>query len=223
MDIPEGATEIHGITTARAQLYGVQPVDALEEIAREMTLTLQSGVPLVGMNLAYDITLFDRDLRRNGLDTVEQRLCAPIAPVIDIRVLDKYIEPFRPGGRKLIDLCEVYGVRIDRAHNSTFDALASTRVAYKIGQRSQMNLDELVKIYRDRKRPHEVARAIQSLGRLSLAELHEAQIRWFREQCDGLRAHFNKTGVEHDGVPGDWPIRPYVAPAAAAERSGVLA
>ena len=43
-------------------------------------------------------------------------------------------------------------------------------------------------------------------ARLRLGTLHEHQVTWRREQADGLRAYFDKNGIEHDGVDPGWPV-----------------
>jgi DNA polymerase-3 subunit epsilon len=45
--------------------------------------------------------------------------------VLDILVLDRHIDKWRKGGRKLTDLCAVYGVTLDDAHDACADADAS--------------------------------------------------------------------------------------------------
>ena len=45
--IPERATEVHGITTEMAQLDGMQPADALAEIADILASALEAGIPVV--------------------------------------------------------------------------------------------------------------------------------------------------------------------------------
>lgn len=210
IDIPAEATAVHGITTEHARAHGEKAPGVLAHVAADLALALTRGTPIVGMNLAYDLTILDRELRRHGIDTLDARLDGGhIAPVIDVFVLDKFLEPYRPGKRQLTDLCRVYGVRHDGAHDATEDALAAARIAWRIGQRTTLSVDDLCVLYADRRRPTEVARNVERLGRMSLAELHAAQVGWRREQCDSLRAYFDDRGQEHDGVPGDWPMVPF--------------
>lgn len=210
IDIPEGAQAVHGISTEHARANGRPAAEVLDLVAGDLALALRANVPVVGHNLAYDFTILDRDLRRNGLPTLEDRLDGrPIAPVIDTYVLDKQVDRFRPGGRKLVDLCPHYGVRIDGAHDSTFDAMASARIFYRIGQRSQMDPAALREIYAGRRKPQEIVAAFRALGRMSLAELHEAQIGWRREQQAGLADYFRSKGQPFDDVDGQWPMRPF--------------
>lgn len=183
--IPESATAIHGITTEKAQADGVAPIEALEEIAWNLHYALDSGYPIVGMNLPYDLTLLDRECRRWGVDTLTARLSGkPIAPVVDVYVLDKHVDRYRKGSRKLDAMCAHYGALTGEVHNATDDALAAARVAWKI------------------------ARAYPEIGSMSLAELHDAQVEWAAEQAASFREYRASRGESVDGIDGRWPIRP---------------
>lgn len=185
-DIPAEATAIHGVTTEHAREHGQPAAQVLDHISEALVTALTAGVPVVGMNVAYDFTLLDRELRRHDLPTVEDRLGHPIGPVLDVLVLDKAVDTYRRGGRKLTDLCALYNARIDGAHHSASDALAAARVAYRIAQR-----------YPD-------------IAAMSLAELHQAQVRWRTEQQASLADYFRARGRHEDaaGVVTDWPLIP---------------
>lgn len=244
VDIPQAATDVHGITTEHARASGKPAAEVLDAVAGDLALAMHAGTPVVGCNLAYDFTILDRELRRNGLPTVEDRLGGPIRPVIDVFVIDKAVDRYRPGSRKLTALCEHYGVRIDGAHDAEFDALAAARVAYRIAQRAARALTDpldVADLYRSRKYPDRIAREFQTLGRMSLDELHDAQVGWYATQSEGLAAHWRRQAheLEHlaertvdeakrdsmladawglreraDTVTSDWPVRPYRAPVA---------
>lgn len=209
VDIPAEATAVHGITTEQAREHGEKPEGALDIIGHDLARLFLARIPVVGMNVVFDFTILDRELRRHGLPTVDERIGAPIGPVVDILVLDKYLDPYRKGGRKLTDLCQFYGVRIDGAHDSAFDALAAARVAYRIAQRTQLSADEVASMYLARNKPREVAARFAELGAMTAQDLHDAQVGWREFQCDGLRAYFDNKGQAHDGIPGDWPQLPW--------------
>lgn len=238
-DIPAEATGVHGITTEHARANGKPLPEVAEAVAAHLFDLLGRGVPVVGMNLSYDITLLDRELRRCGLTTIDP-LGGQVAPLIDVFVIDKAVDRYRKGGRKLTDLCAFYGVRLDTAHDATFDALGAARVAYKMCKRAEMALADpsaVMDLYADRPRQAQhIVRAFQALGRMSLTELHQAQAGWYAEQSESLRSFwFRKANeLQHDaersGDPGeretlladanrlrdqadtastDWPIRPF--------------
>lgn len=241
IDIPEAATEVHGISTEHARANGRPAVEVLEAVAADLADAMRNGFAVVGCNLVYDFSILDRELRRNSLPTLEARLGRPISPVLDVLVLDKAVDRYRPGGRKLVDLCAHYDVRIDGAHDAEFDALAAARVAYRIGQRSQWSTERLVDAYRDRRYPSKIADSFQFVGGMTLNELHQAQIGWYAGQAEGLAAYWRKQAAELEHLAGlatddaeretrladaenlrlraesvttDWPLRPLSVPAA---------
>lgn len=185
VEIPDEAAAVHGITTDHAQAHGTDPAQMLYELTGRLALWLGNGKPIVGMNLAYDLTLLEAENRRHGIDTLLDRLGpGHIQPVIDVMVLDKYVDKFRKGGRRLENLCEVYGVRHVGAHDAAGDALATARIF-----------------------PRLMAKHAAKFRGFTLGALHQAQIGWRRDQMDGLRRYFEKNGIEHDGCNGDWPIQ----------------
>ena len=105
-------------------------------------------MPVVAYNASFDLTVLDCELRRHEFGGIGE-----IGPVIDPLVLDRYVDRYRRGSRKLVDACRFYGVRIDAAHDSTEDALAAARVAWRIAQKypaiAAMSLPELQDIQRE--------------------------------------------------------------------------
>lgn len=127
-EIPAAASAIHGITTEQVRNFGMPAHEGVAEIADQLTAYWAEGLPVVGFNLCYDLTLLDRELRRHGRPPIEPGFC------VDAFVLDKHVS-YRRGSRKLVDQCAHYGVRIDGAHDAAADALAAARVAWRIAQR----------------------------------------------------------------------------------------
>jgi DNA polymerase-3 subunit epsilon len=240
VDIPAAAVEVHGWTTERVQAEGKPPDGELEWIASALAAAILDGTPLVVANAPYDLTLLDRELRRYNLPTLTDRLYGNVrGPVIDPMVIDKALDRYRPGKRKLVDLCATYGARIEDAHDCTADALAAARVAFRLGQRGQRALDDpigLADVYADRRFPERIVRSFQEFGKLTPAEVHAAQVGWYREQAEGLAQYFRRQAndLDHqaerasddaeretllsdaaglraraDEVTGDWPMRPF--------------
>lgn len=210
VDIDPAATEVHGITTAFARENGKPATEVLDEAAALLALSLHRQVPVVGMNLVFDWTILDRECRRWGVPTVEDRLDGePFAPVIDVLVLDKALDRYRPGKRKLTDLCAHYGVKHGGAHDAVEDALAAARIAFVMGRRSQQSFGEIRALYADRRYPDRIAKDWQAMGRMSLAELHDRQHVWYREQASGLAAYWLReaqqkvSDADLDEPPGD--------------------
>lgn len=186
IEIPQGATAVHGVTTEKARAEGVAPPAMLEPVVGLLAGFMLSGVPIIGQNLAYDLTMLDRECRRHQVDTVEHIMGRPMGPIVDVSVLDKKLSR-RRGGRKLTDLCDHWRVSIGSAHNSTDDAVAACRVAFRICQEHP------------------------EIANTPLDQLHQQQIEWRAEQQESLASYFARTpGKQHLAQTVDtcWPYRP---------------
>ncbi|MFJ1842534.1 MULTISPECIES: 3'-5' exonuclease [unclassified Streptomyces] len=188
--VPAGATEIHGLTDDHLQRNGRWPAPVVEEIARALTEQCAAGRPLVVMNAPFDLTLLDRELRRHRASSLAGYLQNAPLCVLDPRVLDKHLDRYRKGRRTLTDLCELYGVALDGAHDAAADAAASLELVRAVGRRFSSRLE-----------------------RLTPPELHTLQAVWHAAQARGLQAWFAKNGTV-EAVDPAWPLRPEV-PAAA--------
>jgi DNA polymerase-3 subunit epsilon len=204
--IPAEATAVHGITTEHAATHGRDAADVVFELTDMLAGLLAQGVPVVGANLQYDLTLLDRECRRYGHATLGQRL-GRVAPVIDIMVIDKAVDRYRKGPRKLIPfLTDHYRVPVvGDAHDSTTDALAAGRIAWRQATAGPVG------------KPGERI----DVGAMSLDELHDAQVRWKVEQSRGLASHFRRQASmaatpqeaqeyrdKADSVRPEWPFIP---------------
>jgi DNA polymerase-3 subunit epsilon len=220
IEMPEDASKVNGLTTELLMATGKPSADVLDEYCGELGASLLLGVPVVIMNAPYDLCVLDRDCRRNGVSTISDRLDgAPISPIVDPGVLDKKVEKFRrrvsptQGARCLKTLSQVHGVGWDDdlAHTAEYDALQAGRVVWALMRR------------------------YPALARLSLAELHGAQVGWYAEQSESLAQYFRREAndregraeraqdaeretlladaeqlrVKADGVSLDWPLRPF--------------
>lgn len=192
VEIPEGATAIHGITTEHARTHGRPAREVVAEVAWMVGRIVDAATPLVVYNAPYDVTLLDRELRRHGVGVeLPERLM-----VVDPLVIDKGIDRYRKGSRKLTATAEHYGVPMEdgAAHGCEADALAAARVAWRI------------------------AHTRPEIAGLSLAELHARQVAWHAEQAASFADYLRKKGktAEADGVSRVWPMRPYTLESAAA-------
>ncbi|WP_026530316.1 3'-5' exonuclease [Haematomicrobium sanguinis] len=172
--IPAGASAIHGISTEEAQREGVDPQVALPEILGALRDLFAAGTPVMAFNAPYDFTLINAEARRHGFGEVSPR------PVLDPLVMDKRVDRFRRGNRTLVAMTEHYGVRLDDAHSSAADSIATLEVALKIAQ------------------------AFAEVD-IEAEALHDAQIIWAREQAASFQEYLrrSKPGVVIDG---SWPV-----------------
>lgn len=186
IEIPEGAAKVHGITTERARAEGRPAAEVVEQLVAALAECVLAGQPIVAMNASFDLTIVDREARRHGVQPLVDIVGRDLR-VVDPRVLDKKVDPYRRGGRKLEDLCRTYGVRLDGAHSADADAIAACRVAWRIATKESR------------------------IGGASLEQLHGWQVEWARQQAESLADYFRRTpGKESwaDGVRTEWPFIP---------------
>lgn len=182
VDIPAEATEIHGITTAHARTQGRPADEAVADIADRLTEAASKGVPIVAYNAVFDFTVLDRELRRHGHTPLTARGIALI--VVDPYVLDKHVDTYRKGSRRLATVCAHYHARMDSAHDAAADAFATARLAYKLAETY----------------PH--------IGTMPPTKLHALQIRAKRDQDRSFAAYLRRKGRETDDLDSHWPTRP---------------
>jgi DNA polymerase-3 subunit epsilon len=182
--IPAAATAVHGITTEQAQAEGRPASEALDEIAAALVAGWCAGAPVVAFNACYDLSLLDAELRRHGLPTVAQRLGRSAGPVIDPLVLDRALERYRPGKRRLGDLCAVYAVRTPEAlHAAHVDVVATLDL-----------LEHIVERY-----PY--------LAALDLPTLQAYQVHAHLTWAESFNAWRDEHGLPGPGAELDWPVR----------------
>ncbi len=187
VEMPEEASKVNGLTTEKLMAEGKPSADVLDEFCADIAAALALGTPVIAANAVYDLTVLDRDCRRNGVPTISDRLDgSPLAPIVDPIVLDKKVEKYRrrvsptQGARCLKTLAQVHGVGWDDdlAHTAEYDALQAGRVVWALMRRYSY------------------------LASLTLPELHDAQVRWYAEQSEGLRQFFNRTANEREHDAG---------------------
>jgi len=178
--IPEGATAVHGVTTAHARTHGRRAAEVAAEVTRALRALFAAGIPVVAYNAPFDFSLLRHECRRHGVAEI-----ARPEPVIDPLVIDKAFDRYRPGKRTLTEVAAHYAVRLDGAHEAASDAVAAGRVALALAERFGPNLPATV------------------------AELHTSQIGWARDQAESLTEYFIRIGrIEPaDRLDGSWPIR----------------
>lgn len=175
-EIPAGATGVHGITTAQAQ-GGVSIQEALEEIDAELT-AWHAGSVLIGANVCYDLTVLDREFGRILGTKMLIR-----GPAVDTLLLDKRLDKWRKGSRKLKDSARHYGVELHDAHDALADCEAAGRLAYKMvlrAMRNQWPRPKWGKVDPDERAARVLVASDDAPG------LHAAQILWHEQGQLGL-------------------------------------
>lgn len=129
IDIPAGATAVHGITTDAARSAGRPAREVVEEVTSALRSLLSQGVPIVAYNASYDFSLLAHEARRHGVAPLRDP-----APIIDPMVIDKAYDRYRPGKRTLQVVAALYAVTLEDAHEAAADAVAAGRVAQALAR-----------------------------------------------------------------------------------------
>jgi len=130
VDIPERASEVHGITNEISQSQGQDQVEALAEIGDYLE---SSGLPIVCFNSGFDIPILNSNLHRHGLG--ELRTSVIICPYVIDKQLDKYVKG--KNQRRLKPTAERYGLELseDDWHGAEADSLVTGRILIAQGER----------------------------------------------------------------------------------------
>ena len=186
-EIPPGATAVHGISTAQARAEGRPLDEVIELLAASLVAASTSEVPVVGMNLSYDLTIVDAQCRRlDGRGLVERGWSGP---ALDVLPIDRQVDRYRRGSRRLEDLCAHYDVVLDGAHDATVDAEAALGVVLALAER------------------------YPELAGIPAEDLHRHQADWHREWARSFDEFCRSNGRVPLG-PGEffWPIAPFEEP-----------
>ena len=112
VEIPAGASDVHGITTERARAEGRPAAEVIAEIIDVLTSLFNRGLAVTIYNAPYDLSLLHNEaLRYNLAPLIEP------APIIDPLVLDRVVDRWRKGKRTLEAAAVVYGVDLVDAHD----------------------------------------------------------------------------------------------------------
>lgn len=188
VEIPEAAAAVHGITTERARAEGRPAAQVLEDVAGALAAAMARGTPVVAFNASFDLTLMEAGLARHGLPGLRERLGRGdggrgIGPILDPLVLDRAVDRYRRGKRRLGDLCAVYGVRVDESlHTAEVDVTAALDV-----------LEAMVRVH-------------PRLGSMSLEELQGFQVRAHREWAESFNAWLARKNPGRAGADPSWPL-----------------
>lgn len=133
VEIPEGATAVHGITTAHSRAHGRPAAEVVADVTGALRSLLSQGVPVVAYNASYDFSLLANEAHRHGVPA----LVNP-SPIIDPLVLDKAYDTYRRGKRTLEVVAAHYSVPLDAAHEASADAVAAGRVAQALARQFRL-------------------------------------------------------------------------------------
>jgi DNA polymerase-3 subunit epsilon len=178
VEIPEQASAVHGITTARARAEGRPAKEVIAEIIAVLEGLFDRGLAVTIYNAPYDLSLLHFEALRYDLEPLTEP-----APIIDPLVLDRVVDKYRKGKRTLEAAAVVYGVALIDAHDAGADAVAAGRVAQAMARRNPEQL------------------AVES------ALLHSQQVAWCAEQSADFQAYMRRTHNPEFTTSGLWPVR----------------
>ncbi|MFE7135948.1 3'-5' exonuclease [Streptomyces sp. NPDC057638] len=187
--IPVPPSDLHGLAEEQLQRHGRWPAPVLEEVARALVEQCAAARPLVVMDAPAGLTLLDRELRRHRAASLPGYLERVPLHVLDPRLLDGHLDRYRKGRRALTDLCRTYGVPRPEARDTAAFAFAALEVTRALGHRFASRLE-----------------------RLSAADLHALQARWYHDRPRGPLGWLARTEGAETTAPS-WPLRPDLAPA----------
>lgn len=222
IEVPAEATKIHGYTTEHLREHG-DPADAgVWTVANAVADAVNEGVPLVGQNIRYDLTVLSRELARYELPSLTEMTARSggVLMAIDTYVISKFLDKWRKrvspeqGAHVLKTTAQVFGVQWsdEDAHGARYDALVSARVAWWMGFYA----------FNPAKRPRHLLSGREDRRHLfdalavDLPALFANQQRWAAEQAasyqEWLRSPKAKEKQDAGAViSGDWPVQ--LAPA----------
>jgi DNA polymerase-3 subunit epsilon len=177
IEIPEAASNVHGVTTEIARTSGRPASEVVAEIISALKAFFEQGVPVVAYNAPYDFTILYHEALRHGLEPISEPM-----PVVDPLVLDKFVDTYRSGKRTLEVAAKTYGVSLDVAHNATADAVAAGRVAQAIARKYAAKLPD------------------------DVVALHNSQIQWSLDQ-DASYEKFRRGSAPDFTVQRGWPLK----------------
>jgi DNA polymerase III subunit epsilon len=182
--ISAGATAVHGLNVGRLRELGARGLlEGAAHIVRRLAALSAEGIPIVGCNLAFDLTIVDRMCSRLEPPT-SLRASGWKGPALDVLVLDRALDEdyeSRPS-RRLDALCEHYGVA-GPTHAASSDAQASVDVLLRQADR------------------------FAELACTTLDALHHRQVAWHATQCADYAARHHSEGQLSLFAPDEeWPF-----------------
>lgn len=169
--VPIGNSEIHGVTDDMVIGAVLEPY-ALDSILSMLRSCDSKDIPVAIMNARFDITFL--------LYLNSDRAYA-LPNIIDPYVIDKHLDKWRKGSRKLADIASHYGLSVDesRLHGAGYDVELTVAVA--------------------RKQLAYVAANPEFL--------HQCQVKWYDQQAKSLYEYFRRIDNEaYKEIGYGWPV-----------------
>jgi DNA polymerase III subunit epsilon len=180
--ISASAAAIHGITAETLkEKNAMDPATGIPYLMGYIQgRSTIRGFPLVIYNAGYDWPLLMAECARIPIfDPSRTEWLKPY--ILDPLVIDRALDKYRKGSRKLVDVAAHYGVVMDgTAHDAAVDARASLGV-----------MQALIE-------------AFPELKTRNLEEMRSLQSGWYREWSNHINSYWQENG-KADRVTGSWP------------------
>jgi DNA polymerase-3 subunit epsilon len=176
VEIPVGASDVHGVTTEIAQRDGMDARDGILDIAGALYPMVNAGVPLVVYNAPFDLTLLIAEFRRwqIGYEPIFNR-------VIDPLVIDKATDKYRKGKRQLTVTAALYGYDLTNAHSADADCKAALHIARAICEKN-------------------------FTPDTTIEEVHQLQIGWKAAQARSFQSYLRAEKDPEAIINQEWPV-----------------
>lgn len=136
VEVPEEASNVHGMTTEWLQEHGNPPVTALQEAIE--VFDAHEDLTWVAFNMNYDFSILYAEFVRHGVrsgwaEDVNDAGVRMFDPLVVDRAKDKY----RKGSRKLINQAQHYGIPVqeDKLHDADYDVEITAKVAVAVARK----------------------------------------------------------------------------------------
>lgn len=187
VEISEEASEVHGMAAEWVRENGRKDVaDAIREIQLALEEYAYQGFIVCGYNHSFDLSILGQEVgRHRGMTFLTEDGVKYLDPLI----IDRHIDKFRKGSRKLVDVARHYGIVVEesKAHAADYDVYLTEQLIPKVLNAAWKKLEkERVGLTPDE----------------FLDKLQEWQKVWKAEWATHLTKYFasvNKT--EEDGSP----------------------
>lgn len=178
IDIPASASAVHGITTEIARAKGQPAKQVISELLDAIRDCLERNVAVVAYNAPYDFTILHYEALRHGLEPITEPW-----PVLDPLVIDKGLDTYRRGKRRLEVVAEHYGIPLVEAHTATADAVAAGRVMQAIAMRFADKLPA------------------------DISQMQQIQKNWAASQAESFAKYLRDNGKPEATAEQGWPVR----------------
>lgn len=128
VDSSPSAERYHGVSNEYVRAEGIPSQAAIPEIVDFLREQMRAGIPVLGYDLSFALTLLHEEALRAGVEPLSEDDYI----VLDPSVIDGWLDRYRKGKRTLDVVAEVHGVPIPRTRSLLQDCDTVVRLAHKM-------------------------------------------------------------------------------------------